>query len=196
MEEIILATRNQGKVAEYKELLKSVNVNVTGLDDYPDLAEPEETGKNFAANARLKATYYAQHTGKFCLADDSGLEVMSLKGEPGVYSARYAGEEATDKDNMDLLLLNMRMKTRRNCRFNCAIAVANPEGKIVAETNGTCDGMLLHAPLGEGGFGYDPIFWSTELHMGLGEATPEEKNSISHRAKAAKKIVGMWSKIK
>lgn len=197
MQELIIATHNQGKLDEFKELMKSLkDVEIKGLEDYPNLPEPEETGKTFAANARLKAQYYAHKTGKICLSDDSGLEVLSLKGAPGVRSARYAGDEATAEDNNELLLKNMKFHTRRTCRFFCAIAVANPQGKIILESNGTCDGMLLHAPLGEGGFGYDPLFWSTELHMGLGEASMEEKNGISHRAKAIKKLCSMWGKKK
>ena len=131
-----------------------------------------------------------------CLADDSGLEVLSLKGAPGVRSARYAGEEATDEENNELLLANMKLQVRRNCRFFCALAVASPEGKIVVESSGICDGILLHEPHGTNGFGYDPLFWSTELHKPLGEATMEEKNGISHRAKAAKKLVSQWRKMK
>lgn len=195
MTELIIATRNPGKVEEFKELLKKLPVELKGLEDYPDLPEPEETGKSFTANARLKAQYYARKTGKLCLADDSGLECLSLKGAPGVRSARYAGEKATAEENNNLLLLNMKFQTRRTCRFFCALAVANPQGKIVAESNGICDGLLLHAPLGTEGFGYDPLVWSTELHKGMGEATPEEKNAISHRGKAVKKLINQWDKI-
>ena len=157
---------------------------------------PVENGKTFAANARQKAVYYAKKTGKICIADDSGLEVQTLKGEPGVRSARYAGEEADDEANNKLLLQTMKFHMKRTCRFRCALAVANPAGKILAETEGICEGMLLHDKVGEEGFGYDPLFWSTELHKSLGEATMEEKNEISHRSKAIKKLCSMWEKIK
>lgn len=111
---------------EFKVLLEALGLDFCCLNDFPDIPEPEETGKTFAANARLKATYYAKATGRMCLADDSGLEVLSLKGAPGVRSARYAGEEATDEENNELLLANMKMQVRRNCRFFCALAVASP----------------------------------------------------------------------
>lgn len=196
MKQIIIATHNLGKLEEFKVLMKDVNVELKCLADFPKIEEPEETGKSFAANARLKAQYYAKKLGENCLADDSGLEVMSLKGAPGVRSARYAGEECTPEDNNELLLKNMKFYTRRNCRFVCALAIANSSGKILAETNGVCEGLLLHEPLGTNGFGYDPLFWSKELHMGLGEASMEEKNQVSHRAKAVGKLCSMWSTIK
>ena len=172
---LVIATSNLGKLDEFKEMFKELPVELKCLADYPPLPPPNE--KN-----------------EFCLADDSGLEVKALGGEPGVRSARFAGDEATDKENNDLLLQQMKFQITRTCRFRCALAVANPTGRIVAETDGSCEGMLLHEPLGENGFGYDPLFWSTELHKGLGEATPEEKNKISHRGKAVRKLIAMWKK--
>lgn len=196
MQEVVIATKNEGKVEEFKVLMDKLGVTFKCLRDFPEVPEPKETGKSFAANARLKAQYYAKALNAVCLADDSGLEVLSLKGAPGVYSARYAGEEATDEENNKLLLLNMRMQTRRNCRFFCALALANPQGKIMLESSGICEGMLLHEPKGTRGFGYDPLFWSTELHKPLGEATMEEKNGISHRGKAIKRLTNQWRKLK
>src|SRR5574344_2183872 len=155
MQEIVIATKNEGKVAEFKVLMEQLGLEFKCLKDFPEIEQPVETGKTFAANAKLKAQYYAKATGAICLADDSGLEVLSLKGAPGVYSARYAGEEATAEDNNALLLKNMRMQTRRNCRFCCALAVANPQGKIILESSGICEGLLLHEPKGTAGFGYD-----------------------------------------
>ena len=163
--------------------MKGLEVNLHSLDEWPELAEPEETGRTFAANAKLKATYYAKNTGMICIADDSGLEVLALEGAPGVKSARYAGLKATDAENNNLLIQNMKFHVKRTCRFRCALAVVNPKGKLLAESDGVCDGMLLHEPLGTEGFGYDPLFWSTELHKGLGEANMQEKNKISHRSK-------------
>ena len=195
MLEVVIATHNLGKVEEFKSLMDELGITFTCLSDYAPVPEPEETGRTFAANARLKARYYAKVLGKICLADDSGLEVLSLKGAPGVRSARYAGEEATDEENNELLLANMKMQVRRNCRFFCALAMANPEGKILVESAGIRDGILLHEPHGTNGFGYDPLFWSTELHKPLGEATMEEKNGISHRAKAIRKLVNQWKKM-
>lgn len=196
MKEIVIATRNPGKLEEFKVLMKDLEIELHSLEEWPDLVEPEETGRTFIANARLKATYYAKATGLPCIADDSGLEVLALDGAPGVRSARYASEEATDEENNDLLIRTMKFQVKRTCRFRCALAVADPSGKILLESDGVCDGMLLHEPLGEEGFGYDPLFWSTELHKGLGETTMEEKNKISHRSKAIKKMVATWSKLK
>lgn len=196
MQELIIATTNEGKLEEFKELMKDMDVELKSLKECADIPVPEETGKTFAANARQKALYYAKMTGKICIADDSGLEVQTLKGEPGVRSARYAGEDADADANNKLLLQTMKFHMKRTCRFRCALAVANPAGKVLAETEGICEGMLLHDKLGDEGFGYDPLFWSTELHKGLGEATMEEKNQVSHRAKAIKKLCDMWEKIK
>ncbi len=196
MQELVIATTNEGKLEEFKELMKEMEVELKSLKEWPDTPAPEESGKTFAANARQKAIYYAKATGKICIADDSGLEVQTLKGEPGVRSARYAGEEADAEANNKLLLQTMKFHMKRTCRFRCALAVASPAGKILAETEGVCEGMLLHDKLGSEGFGYDPLFWSTELHKGLGEATMEEKNQVSHRAKAIKKLCAMWEKIK
>ena len=196
METLVIATSNPGKLDEFKEMFKDVPVTLKCLADYPPLPAPNENGRTFAANAKIKSTYYARNLKEYCLADDSGLEVKALEGAPGVRSARFAGENATDKDNNELLLKQMKFQVTRICRFRCALAVANPNGKIVAEADGSCDGLLLHEPLGDKGFGYDPLFWSTELHKGLGEALPEEKNKISHRGKAVKKLISNWKKIK
>lgn len=194
IKELVIATHNQGKLEEFKVLMKDLPVEIKSLADFEKIEEPEETGRTFAANARLKAMYYAKKTGKPCVADDSGLEVQALEGAPGVRSARYAGEEASDEDNNKLLLQNMKFQVKRTCRFRCALAVAMPDGKIAYETDGVCDGMLLHEPLGTEGFGYDPLFWSTELHKGMGEATMQEKNRISHRGKAIRKLIAIWGK--
>lgn len=196
IKELVIATHNPGKVEEFKVLLKDLPIEIKCLSDFDKIEEPVENGRSFAANARIKATYYARKTGKPCIADDSGLEVQALDGAPGVRSARYAGEEATDEKNNELLLMNMKFQVRRNCRFRCALCVADATGKVLNEVDGICEGMLLHAPLGEGGFGYDPLFWSTELHKGMAEATMQEKNKISHRGKALKKLVNIWTKKK
>ena len=176
--------------------MKDLPIEIKYLADFEPVEEPLENGRTFAANARLKATYYAKKLGKPCIADDSGLEVQALDGAPGVRSARYAGEKATDEENNELLLLNMKFQVKRTCRFRCALCVAEPNGKVLNEVDGVCDGMLLHKPLGELGFGYDPLFWSTELHKGMGEASLQEKNKISHRGKAIRKLVAIWSKKK
>lgn len=196
LKELVVATHNQGKVEEFKVLMKDLPIEIKYLADFAAVPAPAETGRTFAANARLKATYYARKLGKPCIADDSGLEVQALDGAPGVRSARYAGEEASDEDNNKLLLHNMKFQVKRTCRFRCALCVAQADGKVMNEVDGICDGMLLHEPLGTEGFGYDPLFWSTELHKGMGEATMQEKNKISHRGKAIRKLVAIWSKKK
>ena len=196
IQELVIATHNQGKLQEFRELMKELPVQIKCLADFEAIEEPEETGKTFAANAKLKAAYYAKKTGMVCIADDSGLEVQALDGAPGVRSARYAGEKATDEENNQLLLHNMKFQVKRTCRFRCALAVVQPDVRVLYETDGSCDGMLLHEPLGTGGFGYDPLFWSTELHKGMAEATMQEKNKISHRGKAIKKLVAIWGKKK
>lgn len=196
IKELVIATHNQGKLQEFKELMKDLPVEIKCLADFEKIEEPEETGKTFAANAKLKAAYYAAKTGMVCIADDSGLEVQALDGAPGVRSARYAGEKATDEENNQLLLHNMKFQVKRTCRFRCALAVVQPDGRVLYETDGSCEGMLLHESLGTEGFGYDPLFWSTELHKGMGEATMQEKNKISHRGKAIRKLVAVWGKKK
>ena len=196
IKELVIATRNLGKLEEFKVLMKDFPIEIKCLADFDAIEEPAETGRTFAANARMKAQYYAKKTGVPCIADDSGLEVQSLDGAPGVRSARYAGEKATDAENNEKLLHIMKFQVKRTCRFRCALAVALPNGKVLHEVDGICEGMLLHAPLGEGGFGYDPLFWSTELHKGMAEASMQEKNKISHRGKAIRKLVALWEKKK
>lgn len=196
LKELVVATHNKGKVEEFRELMKNLPIEIKYLADFPPVPEPEETGRTFAANARQKAVYYAKKLGKPCIADDSGLEVQALDGAPGVRSARYAGEKATPEENNNLLLHNMKFQVKRTCRFRCALCVAQPDGRILNEVDGSCDGLLLHEPLGTLGFGYDPLFWSTELHKGMGEASMDEKNKVSHRGKAIRRLVNIWSKKK
>lgn len=196
MKELVIATHNMGKLEEFKALMKDLPIEIKCLADFDKVEEPAETGRNFSANARLKAQYYAKKLGVPCIADDSGLEVQALDGAPGVRSARFAGEKATDAENNEKLLNIMKFQVKRTCRFRCALAVALPNGRVLHEVDGICEGMLLHAPLGEGGFGYDPLFWSTELHKGMAEATMQEKNKISHRGKAIRKLVAIWDKKK
>lgn len=148
MLEVVIATHNLGKVEEFKSLMDELGITFTCLSDYAPVPEPEETGRTFAANARLKARYYAKVLGKICLADDSGLEVLSLKGAPGVRSARYAGEEATDEENNELLLANMKMQVRRNCRFFCALAMAIRKGRSWWKVPGSVTGSCSTNPTG------------------------------------------------
>lgn len=194
LRQLCIATKNEGKAAEFMEMLKNLPIELHSLAEFPGIVEPEETGKTLSANARLKAQYYAKLTNMPCLADDSGLECAALNGAPGVLTARYSGENATDKSNIEKLLSDMKFCIRRNCCFRCVIAVSLPEGKILNEVEGICDGLLLHEEVGTAGFGYDPIFWSKELHMSFGEATQEQKNAVSHRARALKRLIQIWKK--
>ena len=202
MKKIVLASNNSKKIKEIKDILNGLEYEVYSLNDMDINIDVEEDGITFEENSKKKATEiysYLKKRGEdnfLVLADDSGLEVLALEGAPGVRSARYAGEEATDEENNKLLLQTMKFQVKRTCRFRCALAVAAPNGKILLESDGICDGMLLHEPLGTEGFGYDPLFWSTELHKGMGEATMQEKNKISHRGKAIKKLVANWGKMK
>lgn len=185
MRELVVATRNSGKVAEIAAALTDLDIIVRPVSDYGSIVEPEETGTTFAANAILKARYYAQMTGRPCLADDSGLEVDGLNGEPGVYSARYAGEHATDAANNEKLLneLSKRPGAARTARFRCVLALYHPGGNTIT-TDGTCEGIILDSPQGSGGFGYDPLFFMPEHGKTLAEMTAQEKNAVSHRGKA------------
>jgi len=186
MVKLLIATHNPGKVREYQELLAGLPLELTypaqeGLD-----IEVAETGKSFAENARLKAAAYARASGLLTLADDSGLEVDALGGEPGIRSARYAGSGASDEDRYQLLLAKLRGVPweERTARFRCVIAVATPEGQV-RTAEGDCEGIIAFEPKGEHGFGYDPVFYFPEHGMTMAELPPETKNRISHRARAA-----------
>jgi XTP/dITP diphosphohydrolase len=186
MVKLLVATNNPGKVKEYKELLAGLPLELTypaqeGLD-----IEVDETGGSFAENARLKAITYARASGLLTLADDSGLEVDALGGEPGIRSARYAGRGASDEERYGMLLEKLKGVPweERTARFRCVIAVATPEGQIHT-AEGTCEGIIAFAPRGEHGFGYDPVFYFQEYGMTMAELPLETKNKISHRARAA-----------
>lgn len=182
---IVLATRNENKVRELAAMLAGLPIRLESIGSYPDAPDVEETGATFAENAVLKAKAAAQHTGLWAMADDSGLEVDALDGQPGVYSARFAGPGATDADNNEKLLKLMAdvPDDRRTARFRCAIALAAPDGRIFVD-EGTCEGRIARAPRGEGGFGYDPLFIVPELGRTFAELPAAEKDRISHRGRA------------
>jgi XTP/dITP diphosphohydrolase len=163
------------------------------LETLPFPVEVDEDQETFAGNAWKKATEIAVATGIACLADDSGLEVDALGGRPGVFSARYSGEDATDASNNRKLLEELRgvADDRRTARFRCAIAVVDPGGRLLAATDGVCEGRIGHEPKGLHGFGYDPLFIPDGYSQTLAELGPETKNAISHRAKAAAKLVSL-----
>lgn len=181
----ILATHNPGKLREMAAILSQYGVEVVSPADVGITVDVEETGTTFAENAMLKAKAICAAADLPAIADDSGLCVDALNGGPGVYSARYGGEGLDDKGRYTLLLQNMRGQTTRAAHFACAIACAFPNGdELTAE--GRCDGTIAFAPMGEGGFGYDPVFFVPEKAKTFGQLSAEEKSAISHRGKALK----------
>lgn len=187
---MLIATHNPGKIREYRALLQNTNDDIVGLDDLGITHDVDETGMSFAENALLKARAFALVTGQVALADDSGLEVDALGGRPGVRSARYAGPNATDEDRYRKLLseLDGVAPELRQARFRCAIAVAWPDGRCVL-TTGTCEGMIAMQPRGTNGFGYDPVFFVPEYRSSMAELSDEVKNTLSHRARAARALL-------
>lgn len=194
---IILATQNQGKVRELRELLVDEDIEVLSLLDFPDFEDVEETGVTFAENAALKARVAAQRTGLIALADDSGLEVDVLEGAPGVYSARYAGEPKDDERNIDKLLSSLETvpEDKKTARFRCALVMATPFGEEYL-TEGAVEGRILTERRGSDGFGYDPVFYLPEFSRTMAELTLSEKNTISHRAQAFRKGIPILQAIK
>ena len=179
----VLATHNPGKLREMSAILSQFGVEVVSPGDLGITVDVEETGTTFAENAMLKARAICEAAGLPAIADDSGLCVDALNGGPGVYSARYGGEGLDDRGRYMLLLNNLRGQTTRAAHFACAIACAFPGGgELTAE--GRCDGNIAFAPMGEGGFGYDPVFFVPELKKTFGQLTAEEKSVISHRGRA------------
>lgn len=183
---LVVATHNRGKLREYEELLAGLPAIFTSLADLGVQAEPEEEHVGFAENARLKALFFARLTGELTLADDSGLEVDALGGDPGVRSARYSGAGRTDRERYELLLWRLAEipPEGRTARFRCAVAVAAPDGLLLT-AEGSCKGLITTHPRGGHGFGYDPVFYVTERGQTMAELPPEVKNRISHRARAA-----------
>lgn len=185
MSTLLIATTNPGKKKELATLLAETGITFLTLADFSDLPEVDETGENFMENARLKALAYARATGHWTLGDDSGLEVSALGGGPGVRSARFAGPDKDDEANMAKVLDLLKEETNRQAQFQTAMALASPQG-LVAEAAGILKGHLRHDPQGNQGFGYDPIFVPEGEERTLAQMSPEEKNAISHRARALK----------
>ena len=190
MKKLLVATNNLGKLAELRSLLAELPIELIGLNDFENVSEVEETGITFIDNAKLKAIGYAQQTGIFAIADDSGLEVDALDGRPGVLSARYGGDIGFDK-KMQLLLGEMDHSANDSCasRFVCAIAIASPDGNILHTAEGICPGNIASAPRGNGGFGYDPLFVPEGFEETFGELSTAVKQKISHRARAFEQIM-------
>ena len=187
---ILLATHNAGKVREIRRLAMGHPWHWHSLDDFADVPPAVEDAETFAENARRKALHYNAATGLPTLADDSGLEVDCLGGAPGVHSARYAGEGASDKDLMRVLLAKLEgvPLEERQARFRCVIAVAWPSGRVET-VEGTREGVIAQEPRGDNGFGYDPVFYLPDYHRTMAEIPMGQKNRISHRAEAARKAV-------
>lgn len=189
----VLASHNKKKIAELQTILGDLGVEVISQSEAGVDIEVEETGTTFEENARLKAHAVMEATGLPAIADDSGLSVDALNGEPGVYSARYGGPGLDDTGRWQLLLKNMEGEENRACRFVCVICCAFLGGGEVL-ARGECPGVLAHAPQGEGGFGYDPIFYLPQLDKTMAQLTPQEKNSISHRGSALREFQKEWEK--
>lgn len=196
--EILIATKNKGKIKELKGLLKNSPITLRSLGEFPDIIEVEETGETFAENAILKAKSYALQTGLWALADDSGLEVEALGGKPGVLSARFAGEGEKSSDEKNIIkLLEELAKTKnvgRFARFFCAMAISDENGDIKFLAEGICNGKIAVSPSGTNGFGYDPIFVPEGFEQTFGELSDEIKQKISHRARALEKIIAFLNK--
>ncbi|WP_045210931.1 XTP/dITP diphosphatase [Desulfonatronovibrio magnus] len=192
---IVLASGNQGKIREIKQILNKAlpGIEVKGLKDFPSIGDIPETGKTFQENALIKARTVMKETGLISIADDSGLVVPALGGDPGVYSARYAGENATDQDNNDKLLQAMANLDgdQRQASFVCVMAAVMPDGREMT-VQGEWKGLIALTEKGDNGFGYDPLFYDPELGLHSAQMKPELKNSRSHRGKALDKLASKW----
>jgi len=193
IKKILVATTNPGKIAEIRSML-DFDVEWLGLSDFPNINEIKEDGETFAENARKKATGYAEQTGLWTIADDSGLVIDALDGAPGVHSARFSGAKDKDRTLLDhknmakvLKFLEGIPKEKRTARFVCCLCLASAE-KVLAETEGELEGFITEEEIGENGFGYDPIFFVPKLNRTVAQLTREEKNAISHRGNAIREL--------
>ncbi|HQZ95061.1 MAG TPA: RdgB/HAM1 family non-canonical purine NTP pyrophosphatase [Pyrinomonadaceae bacterium] len=188
---LLIATNNQGKVAELQDLIADFPIELLSLADFPAVVEVDETGSTFAENAELKAAGYARQTSSFALADDSGLEVDALDGRPGVLSARYGGEATTFAEKISMLIDEMKAaeSDERRARFVCSISIADTKGTILFTADGVCKGRIADSPRGAGGFGYDPLFIPDGFAQTFGELDRSTKQTISHRSRAFQQII-------
>jgi XTP/dITP diphosphohydrolase len=191
---LVIATRNTGKTAEIKDLLKGFPVDIKNLDDFGSLPPLKEDGNTFDENAYQKASFAARILGLPALADDSGLLVEALDGAPGIHSARYAGEDATDEQRYLKLLEEMKGKSNRNAAFECVISIAVPTGPALTYV-ARCQGLITERPAGSNGFGYDPIFFYPPLNKTFAQLTREEKSRVSHRGKAFAELKDEFDKV-
>ncbi len=197
---ILIATSNPGKIAEIRAMLKA-DVNWLSLSDFPALADIKEDGETFAENARKKAVGYAKQTGLWTIADDSGLVIDALGGAPGVKSARFSGENDKNRGLLDhknmqkvLKLLENVPAEKRTARFVCCLCLAGPD-KVLIETQGTLEGLIIEKEIGDNGFGYDPIFLVPHLNKTVAQLDADEKNAISHRGNAIRKLKPLLIKL-
>jgi len=186
---VILATKNPGKIREIRGALRGLCLQIYALDDFPEVPEMKEDGKSYKENALKKARFYSKCFGKLTIADDSGLEVDALNGLPGIYSARYAGEKASPRERNQKLLYEMKgiPISKRGAKFKCTIAMVSPGGKETV-TEGSCKGRIGFKEVGKRGFGYDPLFILPRYGKTMAQLTLEEKNRVSHRGKALRKL--------
>lgn len=191
---LVLATRNKGKTGEIRELLKDFSINIRNLDDFGPIPPIEEDGDTFEANAYKKSSLTARYIGYPALADDSGLCVDALDGAPGIYSARYAGSGATDRQNCQKLLQALGTHPNRKAHFKCVLSLAVPTGPALTY-EARCEGLITSQPCGTNGFGYDPIFFFPEYKKTFAELSIEEKSLVSHRGKALREFCGEFDKV-
>ena len=191
---LVIATGNPGKTAEIKELLTDFPIEIKSLKDFGPIPPVIEDGLTFDENAYKKASFTAKVLGLPALADDSGLSVEALDGAPGVFSARYAGENATDEQRRQKLLNEMRGKKNRKAAFECVISIAVPDGPALTY-EARCEGLITEEPLGENGFGYDPVFYYPPLEKTFAQLTREEKSHVSHRGLALREIQAEFDKV-
>jgi XTP/dITP diphosphohydrolase len=191
---LVIATGNPGKTAEIRDMLENFPVNIKSLADFGPIPPVEEDGDTFDDNAYKKASFVSKILGLPALADDSGLVVEALGGAPGVYSARYAGENATDEQRYTKLLSEMKGKTNRKAAFECVLSIAVPPGPALTY-EASCEGLIAEQPAGEGGFGYDPVFYYPPLEKTFGQLTRQEKSRVSHRGKALQELREEFEKV-
>jgi XTP/dITP diphosphohydrolase len=191
---LVIATANKGKTSEIRDLLKGFPIHIKNLADFGPIPEVEEDGNTFDENAYKKASFTARILGLPALADDSGLLVEALGGAPGVHSARYAGEDATDEQRRNKLLGEMKGKTDRRAAFECVISIASPTGAALTY-EARCEGLITTEPAGSNGFGYDPVFYDPPLKKTFAELTMQEKSHVSHRGKALGDVRDEFDKV-
>lgn len=192
IEKLVIASQNPHKIQEMQDLLRPLGIDVLSTKDFPDLKEVEEDRATLSGNALKKAQYVSSETGLPALSDDTGLEVKALSGAPGIYSARYAGENSSYEDNVQKLLKEMKKQTDRTARFRTVVALVTADSEYTFE--GICNGHILLEQKGDKGFGYDPVFMPEGYERSFAELDSSEKNSISHRGKAIKNFVEFLKK--